>query len=393
MDIWLDMRRMLGDLAANNLLRRAVILDSAAGPRVNVGGRSLLCLSSNDYLGLANDPAVRAAAQEAVQRWGVGTGASRLISGTTALHVQLEERLAAFKGTAAAILTSTGWVANHVAVHALAGPGDIVLCDKLNHASILDAARSSGAAMRSYRHGDLDRLEELLRKHRGGHQRCLIATDSLFSMDGDLAPLAQLVELKYRYDAQLLIDEAHATGVIGPQGRGVAEAMGVEEHVDAAVGTLSKALGAMGGFVAARSELIDTIRNTSRAYIYTTALPAMICAAALTALEIVQTQPQRRANLLALAGQLRTGLAAMGIDTANSASQICPVVIGSAARALAVSAGLMDRGFFVVAIRPPTVPRGTSRLRISLSTDHTADDVAQLLAAIGAVISGSVAVP
>ncbi|MCE5280065.1 MAG: 8-amino-7-oxononanoate synthase [Planctomycetaceae bacterium] len=393
MDVWLDMRKMLEDLAANNLLRRAVILDSAAGPRISVAGRTLLCLCSNDYLGLANDPAVRAAAQEALQRWGVGTGASRLVSGTTALHVQLEERLAAFKGVAGALVTSTGWMANHVAVHALAGPGDLVLCDKLNHASILDAARSSGATMRCYLHADLDRLEGLLKKHRGGHGRCLIATDSLFSMDGDLAPLAQLVELKVRYDAQLLVDEAHATGVIGPRGRGVAEALGVEEHVDATVGTLSKALGAMGGFVAGRAELIDTIRNTGRAYIYTTALPAMICAAAIAALDIVESQPQRRTTLLALGGQLRSGLAAMGIDTGQSASQICPVMIGSAARALTVSAGLMERGFFVVAIRPPTVPRGTSRLRISLSTAHSAQDVSGLIEAIGAVTAGSAVLP
>jgi len=265
MTTWQDMADALAALAAADLLRRPVVVDSPVGPRIRLDGRDVVCLCSNDYLSLAADPAVRDAAAGAIAAWGVGAGASRLVSGTSRLHAELEAALAAFKGTAAAIVTTTGWMANHAAVAALAGKGDLVLCDKLNHASILDAAGACGAALRTYGHRDTARLGKMLDRLRGRYRRCLIATDSLFSMDGDIAPLAELVELKRRYDALLMIDEAHATGVFGQDGRGVAQMLGVEEHIDATVGTLSKAFGALGGFVASRRELIDTITNTARA--------------------------------------------------------------------------------------------------------------------------------
>jgi len=218
MDVWQAMRKALEGLAADDLLRREVVTNSARGPRMRIDGQDVLCLCSNDYLSLASDPAVRRAATEAIERWGLGAGASRLVSGTTAAHVELERRLADFKHAESALVTPSGWTANHVAIHALAGAGDLVLCDKLDHASILDAARSSGAQVRSFPHRDTARLIRLLERLRGRHDRCLIVTDSLFSMDGDLAPLRQLVGIKRRFDAQLLIDEAHATGVIGPGG-------------------------------------------------------------------------------------------------------------------------------------------------------------------------------
>jgi len=243
---WCDMQQVLDDLAAADLLRKPAVLSSPVGPTVTVDGRELVCLCSNDYLGLAGDESVKAATIEAIGRWGVGAGASRLVCGTTEAHQALEDRLAEFKRTESAIVTATGWQANRVAIGALAGEGDLILCDKLDHASILDAARGSGAAVRTYAHGDLDRAEQLLTRHRAAHRRCLIVTDSLFSMDGDVAPLPELVELKDRFEARLLIDEAHATGVLGEHGRGAAELAGVEGCVDAVVGTLSKAVGGVG---------------------------------------------------------------------------------------------------------------------------------------------------
>jgi len=375
MDAWEPMRATLREMESADLLRRPVMLESACGPTVTVDGRELVALCTNDYLSLANDPDVRAAAVAAVERWGVGAGASRLISGTTSAHVELEGRLAAFKGTDAAVVTSTGWMANQAAVCALAGEGDLVVCDKLNHASLLDAARISGATLRTYAHGDAGRLRRLLDRHRSKHQRCLIATDSLFSMDGDLAPLGELVEIKQAFDAMLLIDEAHATGVLGEGGRGAAELLGVEEGVDATVGTLSKALGAMGGFIAGPQVLIDTIRNTARPYIYTTAPPPMICAAAAAALGIVERQPERRERLASLSENMRVSLHEAGLDTRGSVSQIIPVVIGPAVEALCVSRSLLDAGFLVPAIRPPTVAPHTSRLRISLASGHELADL------------------
>jgi len=379
---WCDMQQVLDDLAAADLLRKPAVLSSPVGPTVTVDGRELVCLCSNDYLGLAGDESVKAATIEAIGRWGVGAGASRLVCGTTEAHQALEDRLAEFKRTESAIVTATGWQANRVAIGALAGEGDLILCDKLDHASILDAARGSGAAVRTYAHGDLDRAEQLLTRHRAAHRRCLIVTDSLFSMDGDVAPLPELVELKDRFEARLLIDEAHATGVLGEHGRGAAELGGVGRWVDAVVGTLSKAVGGLGGFVAGPTALIDVIRNTGRSFIYTTALPPMICAAAMRALDIVRDEPERRARLLEMATGLRDRLHASGCDTLNSTTQIIPVVIGSPADALAASCRLLDEGFFTPAIRPPTVRPGSSRLRISLSAAHDPADVTRLADAL-----------
>lgn len=386
-DLWTDMQSRLDELAAAGLLRQERVLESPCGPRVMLDGREVVCLCSNDYLGLANDPAVKAAAIAAIERWGVGAGASRLVSGTMAPHKDLERKLADFKHAEAVMAASTGWMANHAAVHALAGKGDLVLCDKLNHASLLDAALSSGARVRTYAHGDVARAKQLLQRHRREHRRCLIVTDSLFSMDGDFAPLRELVELKARFDAQLLIDEAHATGVLGASGRGLAELLDVEEHVDVTVGTLSKALGSLGGFVAGPSVLIDALRNTARAYIYTTAPPPALCVGAMAALEIVQSQPERRRKLLAMAQRLRQDMREAGLDTGASQSQIIPVILGSPQRTLAVSRALLEAGFLVPAIRPPTVPPNTSRLRVSLSSAHEEGDVANLVCVLKAAVA------
>ena len=333
MNVWQQMQADLDDLAAQGLRRFERVLQSASGPRALLDGRHVRMFCSNDYLALADDPAVKAAAVEAIGRWGVGAAASRLLAGTMAPHVELERALAAFKGTQAAIVTSTGWMANHAAIAALAGHGDLILSDKLNHASIIDAARASGATLRTYHHCDAGRAAALLEKFRSRYRRCLIVTDSLFSMDGDIAPLPALADLAGRYDAQLLIDEAHATGVLGEFGRGAAELLGVEGRIDATVGTLSKALGCLGGFVAGPAVLIERIRNTARPYIFTTALPPAIAAAAMAALQIVRDQPDRRDRVLALAADFGARLAAAGIATANSVSQIVPVIVGDASAA------------------------------------------------------------
>jgi 8-amino-7-oxononanoate synthase len=382
MTIWQDMLKHLGDLSADGLLRQERVLQSPVGAKVVIDGREVLCLCSNDYLGLAGDLAIKSAAIEAIEKWGVGAGASRLISGTSHLHVQLQDRIAKFKHLPSAIVTPTGWMANHIAIHALATSGDLILCDKLNHASIIDAALSSGARVRTFSHRDTGRAEELLKKHRSQHRRCLIVTDSLFSMDGDIAPLKELAELKNRYDAQLLIDEAHATGVMGTAGRGVAEMLGAEGEVDVVVGTLSKAIGAMGGFIAGPTALIDVIRNTGRPYIYTTAIAPALCAAALTAMDIIDAQPTRRIKLLKMADQVRSQLRQAGLNTGESVSQIIPIMIGDAGAAMDISRQLLDAGFLVPAIRPPTVPKGTSRLRVSLSSLHDQADLDRFVQAV-----------
>ena len=378
MGIWDDMQADLDERDTQHLLRRPVRLDSPVAPNVIVDGREVLCLCSNDYLCLANDPAVRAAAVKAIRTWGLGAGASRCVSGTMGPHVQLEQALGEFKRTESAVVTPTGWMANHAAITTLVEKGDLILCDKLNHASIWNASQSAAARLRTFPHRDVNRLGALLDRHRSKHHRCLVITDSLFSMDGDLAPLREIVELKNRYDAQLLIDEAHATGVMGPAGRGVAELLEVEQQVDAIVGTLSKAVGALGGFVAGPKVLIDTIRNGARSYVYTTALPPAICAAALESLRIIRTDPQRRTKLLQLAEAFRGALAEAGLDTRDSASQIIPVVIGEAGEAVRISRRLLQEGFLIPAIRPPTVPPGKSRLRISLCSGHEPRELMRL---------------
>ncbi len=388
MGIWAQMQADLAVLEDQHLRRRPLMVDSPADAVVVVAGARMVHLCSNNYLALANHPEVCSAAAAAVTRWGVGAGASRLLSGTTQVHIELQDALAQFLGTEAAVVTSTGWQANACALAALAEEGegkgekDLVVCDKLNHASILDGARATGATVRTWPHGDTQRLRRLLERLRGGHRRCILVTDGLFSMDGDVAPLAELVQVKKDFDTVLVVDEAHALGVLGEGGRGAAEAAGIRDGVDVTVGTLSKAFGALGGFVAGPAVLVDYLRSTARAYIYTTAPPAALCAAAIKSLEIIRSEPHRRRKLLAMAEQLRRRLREASLATGGSASQIIPVVIGPARKALDVSRRLFESGFFVPAIRPPTVPRGTSRLRISLSAGHEADDLARFVKAL-----------
>ncbi|MEE9603444.1 MAG: 8-amino-7-oxononanoate synthase [Thermoguttaceae bacterium] len=386
---WID--RELDNRQRQGLRRRLFDRAGAQGARIEIApievdGRELANFGSNDYLALAADKRLAWAVGQAIEQEGWGSGASPLITGHGQLHRRLEERLARFEKTEAALVFSSGFAANAGTVAALVGPGDVVYCDRKNHASLMDGCRLSRADVRPYPHCDWRKLEQLLSK-AGGHRRRLIVTDGLFSMDGDLAPLEELAQVARRHDAMFLVDEAHATGVFGPGGRGTVEAAGVEADVHVRVGTLSKALGSMGGFVAGSRSLIEWLVNSSRPYIFSTAPPAALAAAALAALDIVEQEPGRREQLLDRARVLRAKLAAQGWHTGNSASQIIPIVVGEADRAMKLSAALRERGHFVPAIRPPTVPHGESCLRISLTTGHTEEMIEGLLLALAEVAS------
>jgi len=377
---WID--RELADLDRQGLRRRLQTREGPQAARVVLDGRELVNFGSNDYLGLAADPRLAAAAAEAAQRDGWGSGASPLVTGHAAAHQQLQQRLAEFEGTEAALLFTSGFAANAGTIAAVVGPGDVVYSDRKNHASLWDGCRLSRADVRVYPHGDWRQLETLL-ADSPKYRRRLIVTDSLFSMDGDLAPLVELADLAERYDAMLMVDEAHATGVFGQRGRGVAEQLGVEDRVSIRVGTLSKALGSVGGFVAGSRTLIEWLVNRARPYIFSTASPAAIAAAAVAALDIVRDEPQRRTALLARAQELRNTLRGAGWNVGASAGQIIPVIVGEPARAATFSHALRERGLFVPAIRPPTVPEGEACLRISLTAGHSEEMIAMLVAALG----------
>jgi 8-amino-7-oxononanoate synthase len=365
---------------AAGLYRSLRHIASAQGPRIVLDGREFLNFSSNDYLGLANDPLLKRAAVAAVKRYGVGAGASRLVCGNLAPYDELERRLARFKSREAAIVFGSGYAANVGTITALVGEGDVVILDKLDHASIIDGARQSGAIIRVYPHKDMRKLEALLQWAVDHSARVLVITETVFSMDGDLAPLKEIVKLKDRYGAWLMIDEAHATGLFGKHRRGLAEALGVEKRVDITLGTLSKALGCAGGFVVGSQILIDYLRNRARSLIYSTALPPAVCAAASAAVDFAMSADGRRrcAQLWRNVRQMHDGLSARGIRS-DSNSPIIPLIIGSETAAMEMSQRLSERGIFVPAIRFPTVPKGKARLRVTVTAGHTAEDIQTFL--------------
>ena len=365
---WLDGE--LASLESAHLRRVLRQRQSAQGPTILVDGRKLINFGSNDYLGLAADPRLVRAAIEAAEREGWGSGASPLVIGRGPALAALETRLARFEGAEAALVFPSGFAANMATIPALVGRDDVIFADQWNHASLIDGCRLSRATVQVYPHVDMAQLEQLL-AGADRFRRRLIVTDGLFSMDGDLAPLDKLAELARRFKCMLLVDEAHATGVLGPTGRGAAELFGVEDLVPIRIGTLSKALGSAGGFVSGSRSLIDWLANKARAYVFSTAPPGPVCAAAEAALTIVESEPERRTDLLAKADKLRERLRAQGWTLGASTSQIVPVVVGEAERATAMQARLMERGLYVPAIRPPSVPEGSSRLRISLSAAHS----------------------
>ena len=372
----------LAQLKHKHLLRQPKVIDSYEGPRVTIAGKSYLLMCSNDYLGLAGHPSVMKAASAAMERYGFGAGASRLVSGTSALHRELEERIAQFKGTESAILFNSGYAANTGIIPALAGEGDVILSDSLNHASIIDGCRLSRARVSVYRHKDMVHLEDLLRKSRAAERR-LIITDGVFSMDGDVAPLPDLVLLAGKHDAMLMVDDAHATGVMGRKGRGTAEHFGLEGRVHIQMGTLGKALGSFGAFAAGSRDIIDILMNRARSLIFSTALPPAVCAASIAALAIVEQEPQRRDALWKNHERLAAGLRSIGISIGGSETPIIPLVIGDSDKALRAGTRLFNDGIYAAAIRPPTVAENTSRIRMTLMATHSDEDIDAVIAALG----------
>ena len=375
-----ELQRKLDERAALGLLRQRQMLQGPQSPHIFIGGKTYLSFCSNDYLGLANHPKLIAALQQGAAQHGVGAGAAHLVSGHSVAHHQLEQALAAFVGKPAALLFSTGYMANLGTVQALVGKGDTVFADKLNHASLNDAMLLSRATVKRYRHNDMAQLAQLLEQAENG--RKLVITDAVFSMDGDLAPLPELLALCERHDAWLLADDAHGFGVLGAQGRGSLSYYGIDSPRIIYMATLGKAAGVFGAFVAAEQVVIDTLVNHARSYIYTTATPPALSSALLESLKLIVQGDALREHLRGLIAQLRNGLSDLRWPLMPSGTAIQPLLIGDNHVALALSEGLRERGIWVTAIRPPTVPQGTARLRITLSAAHSADDVARLVEAL-----------
>jgi 8-amino-7-oxononanoate synthase len=379
-----EIEQRLAELERLGLSRRLRLVSGPQGPTILLEGKPVLLLCSNNYLGLADHPQVREAAGEAAMRWGVGAGASRLVSGTMTIHGRLEERLATFKGSEACLLFGSGYLANLGVIGALAGSGDTVFSDELNHASIVDGCRLSRAEVVVYRHRDIEHLEWSIRR-REGRGAMLIATDSVFSMDGDVAPLAEIVELARSYGARTLVDDAHAIGNLGPDGRGAVAEAGLEREVDVVVGTLGKALGSYGAYACASAEMVRCLINTARSLIFSTAPPPPAIAAALAALELLKERPHRVHRLHSNARALRRALAQEGFPIPDGDMPIVPLIVGDQRDAMRLCQEAIVRGVFAQAIRPPTVAPGASRLRLTAMASHTASDLRKAAKVLGTV--------
>lgn len=375
-----ELQRELDNRAAQGLLRQRRTLDSPQSPHCVVDGKPCLAFCSNDYLGLAHHPQLVAALQQGAGQWGAGAGAAHLVSGHFAAHQQFENEFAAFAGKPSALLFSTGYMANIGTVQALAGKGDTVFADKLNHASLNDAMLLSRAEVKRYRHGDIAQLAQMLEKTASG--RKLIITDAVFSMDGDIAPLPELLALCEQYDAWLLVDDAHGFGVLGEHGRGSLAYYGLDSPRIIYMATLGKAAGVSGAVVAAGQAVIDTLINHARSYVYTTAAPPALAYALSESLRLISQGDELRAHLQKMIAQLRSGLTDLPWRLMPSGTAIQPLLVGENQQALQLSEGLRARGVWVAAIRPPTVPQGTARLRITLSAAHSEADVTQLIEAL-----------
>ncbi len=390
-----ELNRRLADLRAQNLFRELRRVDSAQGSHLKLGNQTLLNFSSNDYLGLANHPALKATAVEAVDKFGAGAGASRLISGSLAPFHELEDALADFKQTEAALTFSTGFAAAIGTITALLGKNDIIILDKLVHACIVDAARQSGAKLRVFAHNDLDDLEDKLRWAEAvqspkpkaqSRSHTLVITESIFSMDGDAAPLREIVLLKEKYGAWLMVDEAHATGVIGKKGRGLAAELRVSDQIEIQMGTLGKALGTSGGYICGRRELIEYLVNRARSFIFSTAPVPAAAAAATAGIKLVQSTEgeTRRAILFARLTELNSKLKT---QISKLQSAIVPLILGDEAKAINAAASLREQNIYAPAIRYPTVARGAARLRITLTATHTAEDISVLARALDQIVN------
>jgi len=376
--------QLLRERSEEGSLRRLKAASSRHGGKIYFGNKEYVDFSSNDYLGLSGHPKMIAAAKEAAEIYGVGSSASRLLSGDLEICHKLEERTAEFKGKPAALVFNSGYQANVGIISALYGEGDCIFSDKLNHASIIDGLVLSGAKFFRFQHNDADHLEALLSKERSKFKSALIITETMFSMDGDRPDLATLVRLKEKFDCALMVDEAHATGIFGRSGSGVVEEEGLTDKVDLIMGTFGKALGSFGAYLAASREIIEYMVNKCRSFIYSTALPPAIIACNLAALEIVKDEPNRRRELLRCAEYFRRALKEKGLEV-RGASQIIPVIIGENRATASIAEALQEKGYWVLPIRPPTVPKGEARLRFSLSFDHKQDIVNKLIEDIAAV--------
>jgi 8-amino-7-oxononanoate synthase len=373
----------LDQIKKNGLYRKMRYLQTPQGPHIKIDDTDYLLLSSNSYLGLCNDDRLKQAAHDAIEKYGVGSGGSRLTTGSYKIHQKLEEEIAAFKGTEAALVFNTGYMANVGTISSLADKNWVIFSDRLNHASIIDGCRLSKAEIVVYDHCD---TKDLARKVQGypGRQ-ALIVTDGLFSVDGDIAPLPAIVEIAKKNNILLIVDDAHATGVLGPNGGGTADYFGLSGQIDIQMGTLSKALASEGGFIAGKRSLIDYLVNTVRSFIFSTALSPAMIAISLKALDIIRTEPQRRQTLCANTAWFRAQLRAEGFHVPESEAPIISIILGKPDLAVSFSDKLMERNIFVSAIRPPTVPPGTSRLRISMMATHARDDLRQALNCIAEI--------
>lgn len=375
-----DVAERLEELRDRGLYRRLRLIEGPQGPTVTLDGRQVLLLCSNNYLGLADRSEVREAAADAALRWGAGSGASRLISGNMEPHRGLEQRLAAFKGYEASLLFGSGYLANTGVIAALAGRGEVVFSDELNHASIVDGCRLSRAETFVYRHADPEHLAWGLR--RAGERAALIVTDGVFSMDGDVAPLPELLQLARSHGARLMVDEAHGTGAVGPGGRGSVSAAGLSGEIDVVVGTLGKALGSYGAYACAGTEIVDLLVNTARPFIFSTAPPPPAVGAAQAALTLLEAEPEMVERLQANAALLRRSLGAAGLE-AGGETQVVPISVGDAKATMALCELALEKGVFAQGIRPPTVPEGTCRLRLTAMATHRSEDLVAAAHMIG----------
>lgn len=375
-----NITKTLSSIKKNGLYRDCKYLSSDQGPKVNIEGREIILLGSNNYLGLCNDNRLKETVKNAVDKYGVGSGGSRLTTGSYDLHKELEERIASFKGTESALVFNTGYMANLGIISALCDRKWVIFSDKYNHASIIDGCLLSGAKLVRYKHCDVNDLENKINMYKG--QNNLIVTDGVFSMDGDVAPLSDIVKLAKKHDIITMVDDAHGVGVLGENGSGTISYFNLGDKVDIQMGTLSKAIASIGGYVAGKRDLIDYLRNSSRSFIFSTALPPIAIAASLKAIEIIEHDKERREVLMSLVDWFKKELISIGFNVTNTITPILPIIIGDVNKTIELSESLLQEGIYAPAIRPPTVPKGTSRLRISLMATHSYDDLNYVLKVI-----------
>jgi len=372
-----NISKILSSIKREGLYRECRYLSSGQAPKVNIEGKEIILLGSNDYLGLCGDIRIKEAAKKAIDKYGVGSGGSRLTTGSYDLHRDLEEKIASFKGTEAAVVFNSGYMANIGIISALCDRKWVIFCDKYNHASIIDGCLLSGAKLVRYKHCDMEDLERKIDMYKGSNN--LIVTDGIFSMDGNAAPLKDIVRLAKKHDIITMVDDAHGVGVLGENGSGTVSHFNLNEEIDIQMGTLSKAVASVGGYVAGKKDMIEYIKNTSRSFIFSTALPPSAIVASLRAIEIIQDDNERREKLTDLFEWFKNELIQLRFRVTNTITPIIPVIIGDAERTVKFSESLLEEGIYVPAIRPPTVQRGTSRLRISLMATHDHEDLKYVL--------------